>query len=166
MEETPKASTTPEFAGIGQRFLAALVDGILISIVTGIINGIFSTMFGLGGSMLSSTETLSDEAAAGLGLAVIGGSLLMVFINLVISWGYYVYFTGSKGATLGKMLFKIQVVDENYQKISFGKAALREIIGKFVSSFVFGLGYIWTLFDEKKQSWHDKIAKTYVIKKA
>lgn len=168
VEEQKTASVTPsqyQHAGFGVRLVAAIIDGILIGIVTGIVNSIFSTVLGLGTSAMYS-DTMSDEAAAGLIATIMGGSLLMIGINMLISWGYYVGMTGYKGATLGKMLMKLEVVDENYQKITFGKAALREIIGKFVSSFVLCLGYLWVLFDDKKQGWHDKIAKTYVIKKS
>lgn len=162
--EPTVATTTYEHAGFGARLVAAIIDGILISIVTGVINGIFGTALGVGSSLMN-TDNITDEAALGLLTAVIGGSLLIMFINMVISWGYYIIMTGAKGATIGKMIMKLEVVDENYQKISYGKAALRETIGKFVSSLVFCLGYLWVLFDDKKQGWHDKIAKTYVIKK-
>lgn len=162
----PQASTTQyEHAGFGVRLLAAIIDGILLGIVFGVINGVFGTALGVGSSFMN-PENLSDEAAAGFLFAMLGGSLLLTFINTVLSWAYYVIMTGAKGATIGKMIMKLEVVDENYQKISYGRAALREIIGKFVSSLVFCLGFLWIIFDDKKQGWHDKIAKTYVVKKS
>ena len=163
--ETPVTTTAYEHAGFGVRLVAAIIDGILISVVTGIINGIFGTALGAGTSLMS-TDVMTDEAAAGLIATAIGGSFILMFVNMAISWGYYIVMTGAKGATIGKMIMKLEVVDENYQKISYGKAALREIVGKFISSLVFCLGYIWVLFDDKKQGWHVKIAKTYVIKKS
>ena len=163
--EATVAAPTFEHAGFGSRLVAAIIDGTLISVVTGIVNGIFGTALGLGTSLMS-TDYMNDEVAAGLFATVIGGFFLIMFINMAISWGYYIIMTGAKGATIGKMIMKLEVVDENYQKISYGKAALRETVGKFVSSLVFCLGYLWVLFDDKKQGWHDKIAKTYVIKKS
>ena len=35
---------------------------------------------------------------------------------------------------------------------------------KLVSGAVLGLGYLWMLWDAEKQTWHDKVAKTYVVK--
>lgn len=40
---------------------------------------------------------------------------------------------------------------------------MRETIGKILSGVVFNLGYLWIAIDDKEQTWHDKIAKTFVI---
>lgn len=41
---------------------------------------------------------------------------------------------------------------------------LREWIAKYVSALVLYLGYLWAIFDKDRQSWHDKIAGTVVVK--
>lgn len=64
----------------------------------------------------------------------------------------------------GKKALGIKVVRENGGKVNFHDAVIREILGKFLSGIIFGLGFIWILFDAKKQGWHDKIAKTVVIR--
>ena len=61
------------------------------------------------------------------------------------------------------MLFHIKIVNINYQKVSFFQVLKRETVGKILSGLVFNLGYLWAAIDDKKQAWHDKIAKTYVI---
>ena len=43
-----------------------------------------------------------------------------------------------------------------------GRAALREIVGKFVSAVAMLLGFLWVAWDPDKQSWHDKMAGTHV----
>jgi uncharacterized RDD family membrane protein YckC len=43
---------------------------------------------------------------------------------------------------------------------------LREIVGKWVSGLLIGLGYFWAIWDKDGQAWHDKIAGTVVIKRA
>ncbi len=48
--------------------------------------------------------------------------------------------------------------------MNYGRAAKREILGKFVSSILLGIGYLMVAFDSQKQGLHDKIADTYVIK--
>lgn len=40
---------------------------------------------------------------------------------------------------------------------------LREIIGKFLSAIILGIGYLMVIWNPKKQALHDKIAKTYVV---
>lgn len=37
------------------------------------------------------------------------------------------------------------------------------MLGKLISGVLFRLGYIWAAFDDKKQTWHDKIAKIYAV---
>jgi len=40
---------------------------------------------------------------------------------------------------------------------------IRDVVGKFISAAVLLIGYIWMLFDKNSQTWHDKIAGTYVV---
>ena len=62
------------------------------------------------------------------------------------------------------MAIGIKIVKTDGSSVGFGGAFIREIIGKLVSTLIFFLGYIWILFDGKRQGWHDKIAGTYVVK--
>lgn len=81
--------------------------------------------------------------------------LVSVVYGALLIWRY--------GATLGKKLLKLRVVNISYQKVSLGRAVLRESVGKFLSGILFSLGYFTALIDKRKQTWHDKIAKTYVV---
>jgi uncharacterized RDD family membrane protein YckC len=62
------------------------------------------------------------------------------------------------------MALRIQVVRTDGTPMTYGRAFLREVLGKFVSGIVLGIGYLVVAFDRDKQGWHDKIAKTYVIR--
>ena len=86
-------------------------------------------------------------------------------LGALLSVLYYVLFTGLKGQTLGKMALGIKVVDAKGDVPGVGRAALREIVGKFVSAIVILLGYLWVGWDRQKRGWHDHIAGTYVIRK-
>jgi len=66
--------------------------------------------------------------------------------------------------TLGKRLVKIKVISVSGEKLSLIQIIIRETIGRMISGSFGGLGYLWALWDENKQTWHDKIANTYVIK--
>lgn len=66
-------------------------------------------------------------------------------------------------ATPGKLLFGCQVVDaRSLQKITPGQAILR-YLAYIISTLPLGLGFLWILWDRRKQGWHDKLAKTVVI---
>ena len=72
--------------------------------------------------------------------------------------------TGWKSTTYGKMTVGIKVVNEKGGKVSWGEALLREIVGKSIAVlFIYPLGYLWMLWDKDEQTWHDKIAKTFVV---
>jgi uncharacterized RDD family membrane protein YckC len=62
------------------------------------------------------------------------------------------------------MVMKIKVIKMDTGEVpGFVAAFLREIVGKILSSILF-LGYITAIRDPKKQTWHDKIAGTVVVK--
>lgn len=88
----------------------------------------------------------------------------LVLLTVPLSFLYYWLLTGLKGQTLGKMAVGIKVVDEEGSLPGLSKAALREVVGKFLSYITLYLGFLWIIFDGKKQGLHDKIANTYVVK--
>lgn len=157
MDPSAAVSSSPSsnriYAGFLTRFFAALVDGILLGIV-GFVIGV---------------------VVQGVGLAAAGndrtGSVVMIFstlgtiINLGVSFAYYIYFIGKSGQTIGKRALGIKVmVKDSDVPVGYLNAFLREVVGKLVSGLVLGLGYFWVIWDKDKQGWHDKIAKTVVVK--
>ena len=89
--------------------------------------------------------------------------LLFVLISFSIPI-YNIISLAKYGTTLGKRLLKIKVVSASQNKLSLSQIIIRETIGRMISGSFAGLGYLWALWDEKKQTWHDKIANTYVVK--
>ncbi|MGZ8783025.1 MAG: RDD family protein [Gaiellaceae bacterium] len=84
-------------------------------------------------------------------------------LNLLIGLGYYTYFEGSSGQTLGKNALGIRVVDiAGGGSIGYGRAFIR-YIGRIVSALPLFLGYLWMLWDGEKQTWHDKFARSVVV---
>lgn len=73
-----------------------------------------------------------------------------------------IYLVGSRGATPGKMMLGLIIVNEKKEFIGFANAALR-YVGEILCGLTLGIGYLMIAFDMKKQGMHDKIAKTYVI---
>lgn len=86
------------------------------------------------------------------------------FPFFVVFWLYHWLFIGLKGQTLGKMALGIKVVDAAGSVPGLGRAALREVPGKIVSYIAIYLGFLWIIWDGRKQGWHDKIASTYVVR--
>ena len=109
--------------------------------------------------IIDSLILLVGQAVLGLILGDSGA------VGLVLNLAYYVLFTGLRGQTPGKMAVGITVIDEWGNVPGLTRALIREIPGKFLSGIALGLGFVWVAWDEKKQGWHDKIAKTYVVRK-
>ena len=84
-------------------------------------------------------------------------------IQLIVWTVYYVWMLGKYGQTVGKMVMKIKVVKEDGSPISYSDALIRELTS-YLSAVVLFLGFLWVIWDSKKQAWHDKIVKTIVVK--
>ena len=86
-------------------------------------------------------------------------------IVLVFTLGYGPFMVYRYQATLGKMALNLKIVSQDGKKLEVFQVLLREWVGKFLSVLGLFLGFVWVAFDEKKQGWHDKIAKTQVIRR-
>ncbi|MBL0286160.1 MAG: RDD family protein [Bacteroidetes bacterium] len=77
---------------------------------------------------------------------------------------YFTYFESSlKQATIGKQLMNMKVVDKNGFRLTPANALIRNL-SKIHFCFILFIGYLMAAFDAQKQSLHDKIAGTFVVK--
>jgi uncharacterized RDD family membrane protein YckC len=154
------AQTGGVYASIGKRILAHIIDGFIVGL--GAIPGVILMVIG-GGLVASSADSrgqLNDAAASGLvGILLLAYALL--FIGCIGVWLYNCYLLGRDGATIGKRLMKVKVVDAQGRPLGFGKAFLREIVKQALGSACFIL-LLWPLWDEQKQGLQDKIFGTHV----
>lgn len=156
-------ATGQELAGFGDRLLAMIIDGLVQFVLLLPLYASFFTVMILGLRVTDSTDP-SGGAAFGFGMI-----LVVVLIGLLLAAGIVGYLVwsvgGPAGQTLGKHLMRIRVVDENGSaSIGYARAALRELLGKWLSGALFYLGYLWMLWDPNRKTWHDMIATSQVIK--
>ena len=79
-------------------------------------------------------------------------------IGILISFGYFTYFHGATGQTPGDAVLGIRVLDiDDGTVIGYQRAFIRALVS-IVSGVVILLGYLWMLWDPRKQTWHDKAA--------
>jgi uncharacterized RDD family membrane protein YckC len=76
---------------------------------------------------------------------------------------YQAFFVMQYGATLGKLLMKIRVVEIKTLQTPNVIVALNRSIVRVVSEMLFYLGFLWGVMDPARQTWHDKSAKTLVV---
>ena len=156
--ESPPAASQQEpppsrpFAGFWIRAAAALVD----SVAVGLLQVGMALLFT---AVLQRLETI---LAAGFHANLVH-TWAMLF-TFVIGIAYYVFFTGYCGQTPGKMALRIQVVRDGGGEVGYGRALLRETVGKFLSAALFCVGYLMVAFTRRKQGLHDQLAGTLVVK--
>lgn len=85
------------------------------------------------------------------------------FQDIAIILGYFVIPTGLFGRTPGKWVAGLRVVDTEGRVPGIAAAIPREVAGRWISIFAFGVGLAWSVFDKRRQGWHDKLAGTLVI---
>ena len=134
-----------ELATINSRIKAFVIDDILITVIVLII---------FWDSIASSGDDL------GAVLLIMNEFVLQV---LSLKFIYQTFFVWYYGATVGKIIAKIRVIDFNtYQRVSLFQSALRSF-GRIFSEMFFYIGFIFSFFNDGKQTFHDKISKTLVI---
>ena len=132
------------YGGFWIRVVAYIIDGILLTIVYGIVARL------LGIDVFESDWRHYDPL----------GNL----ISLVIGWLYFALLESSeRGATVGKMAMGLRVVTSDGQRLSFMNATGR-YFAKILSAIILFIGFIMVAFTDKKRGLHDILAGTLVIK--
>jgi uncharacterized RDD family membrane protein YckC len=163
----PHAGPAPGlgYAGFWIRFVAALIDGIILGVPLAVI-----FLVADGSTLKAYTDCLNNAIAtgsyAGTCSTTLTGSIAPYeLIGLGVEFLYFVGLWSQLGGTLGQRMLGLHVVDAATGKhIGIGRAIGR-FIGYVISSFVLFIGLIWAAFDPRKQGWHDKIASTFVVRK-
>jgi uncharacterized RDD family membrane protein YckC len=135
----------PEYVGFWARVGAALLDTILLAIVTGpLLTAIYGMAYWTGDAFI--------EGPA----------------DFLLSWVFpavaIVAFWIAKQATPGKMAISARIVDAKTGNAPGPGQLIGRYLGYFVAMLPLFLGILWVAFDRRKQGWHDKLAGTVVVK--
>jgi uncharacterized RDD family membrane protein YckC len=143
-----------EYAGFWLRFVAAIIDG-LVLLIPGMVLGF------LVGMVLA--ITLHDKVSP-RELSTIA-NLVGNVVGILMRWIYEATMESSSyQATVGKMVLGLKVTDLDGRRISLGRASGR-YFGKILSALICMVGYIMAGLTEKKQGLHDILAGTLVVRK-
>ena len=159
--EAPEQQIGPapgyEFAGHGGRLVAYILDSILIYIL---LFGPLLVLIAVGnaiGSDVSRPRAADPDAFSVLALVVV------VVLGIVLVFGYFPFFWARSGQTPGMKPFGLVVVRDADGGPLRGRTAILRLIGMYVASAVFYLGFIWIFIDKRRRGWHDLIAGTVVV---
>jgi len=149
--ETPYQAAAPamEYVGVGRRFLASLIDGVLLSIVSGIILFVFH----------SGTASTAD---GGVSYNASGPGVALVYIIPIV---YYIVLEATMGGTLGKRMLGLRIVKLDGSPISWGESIIRNLLRIIdgIGGYLLGAILVWT--SPTKQRLGDRVAKTVVVRR-
>lgn len=148
------------YAGFWLRFVAFIIDAVVLAFVGTIVTLPFGATVGLHALLKGGGFRSPEDLAPLLGLL-----LKLALIRLILNWLYFALLESSEWrATLGKKALGLEVTDLSGNRIDFGRASGR-FFGKILSALILWIGFIMAGITEKKQALHDMLAGCLVIRK-
>ena len=133
-----------QLANIRKRSLAFFIDETLLS---------FLLIIALWDSFISA-QTMQD-------IIYVTNTFVLEYMTMKIF--YQAFFTMQYGASLGKLMMKIRVIEIKTLQNPNVLSSLNRAIFRIVSEMFFYLGFLWGMLNPTKQTWHDKTAQTIVV---
>jgi uncharacterized RDD family membrane protein YckC len=144
------------YSSFRRRFFALWIDCLILYVGTFVTSWIVAMFLG--------------AFIAGVGHLDLGETMAAVYIvlffpaSIIANWLYFALLESSeRKATLGKMIFQIEVVDDDFQQLTFGEATAR-YFSKILSSLSV-IGYLMPIWSDRKKALHDMLCKTVVVRK-
>jgi uncharacterized RDD family membrane protein YckC len=153
------------YAGFVSRAIGLVVDVAIIILVIALINGAIALtlelFLNLDVNQCPPFEFDLDNLLSG-GLVCNGANWLRVVLSLVVNPGYFALFWTLGGQTPGQYITGVRVVRLDGRRLNFLRSLVRWV-GLIVSFLPLGLGYFWCLWDDRRQIFADKMARTVVV---
>jgi uncharacterized RDD family membrane protein YckC len=153
-----------EYAGFWRRFVAYIIDKLILGILSTIVVLPVVLFIGLGAFSMGARahEDTDFPESFPILMAMVGAWMMLILLIIIAEWLYFSVMESKKGATLGKMAMNIQVTDMRGNSISFGRATGR-YFGKILSGLTLCVGYMMAGWTQQKQALHDILAGSLVV---
>jgi uncharacterized RDD family membrane protein YckC len=138
----PDTDNPPKSASLWRRLAALLYDSLLLLAIWFIATA----------SLLPLTG----------GEAIDANNPFLTTYLLFISFFFYGWFWRHGGQTLGMRSWQLQLQNLREGRVSWLQCLLRVIVA-LPAGLLFGLGYVWMLFDKRKLTWHDRYSETRIV---
>lgn len=145
------------YGGPVTRLIAFLLDVVVLLIIVGLLSSFVSSSLNLFGLTDTVVDYLQSGGMISTVLVVLVGTfnIILISVYFILAWNW-------TGATIGDLVFGLRVVNKNGERVSVFRSVMR-LFGAYVSTMFLGLGFIWALFDRRRQGWHDKFGGTVVL---
>jgi uncharacterized RDD family membrane protein YckC len=85
-------------------------------------------------------------------------------LYLLIIWYLYLTWCWHKGGmTVGMRAWRVRIENSNGLNPGWGKATVR-FLASLVSAAALGIGFLWSLGDSRKRTWHDILSGTRLVR--
>ena len=149
-----------KYVGVGPRFLALLIDGLVLIAATVILSAISMGMDSV--LRIIDNEIITTFIGSIINIMY---AIYVLLLMLAILGGYHIIMEATLGATIGKMVLGLRVVREDDMPISWKASIIRNLL-RIVDFAFYGLVgaiAIWT--SPNRQRLGDRVAKTVVIRR-
>jgi uncharacterized RDD family membrane protein YckC len=148
------------YAGFASRFLALIIDAVILTVSAGALAW---TISGIQSLVELATLLPWLERLPFLDVIANPTPLIWSAASTAFFVFYHVFFIAFTGRTPGKAFMGLRILTTSGGRVSVLRATLRLLIGYPVSFLLLGLGFLWVLVDDYRQALHDKLAGTYVV---
>lgn len=135
-----------QLASMRSRAVAFVIDDLLVTVIIMII--FWDNIMAVSENMDAMMYLMKAELVVPL-----------IFLKFI----YQTFFTWYYGASVGKIVAKVRVIDANsWQKVSFFSAMLRSA-GRIFSEMFFYIGFLIGFFNDGRKTFHDITGRTLVV---
>lgn len=139
-------SSDLQLASMRSRALAFVIDDILVTVIVLII-------------FWDNVVSVSQDADAMMYLMKTDLVMPLILLKVI----YQTFFVWYYGATVGKIITKIRIIDtNNWGRVTFFSALIRSI-GRIFSEMFFYIGFLIGFFNDGKKTFHDIVGRTLVV---
>lgn len=167
----PKPKEELHYASLNDRLLANLIDMLCVAVLLSpILDRIRLWAYGsldVNTVRANMSEIAGENPEQAVQYAADYGVYSALLLNHAAQISFmavvFIFFWARFGATPGKMLLGLQIVDRDSEEPISWKQAVARYLGFFVSLPPLMIGYLAMHFSAHKQTWHDRIARSVVI---
>jgi uncharacterized RDD family membrane protein YckC len=153
-----------EPAGFWIRFAGLLIDGIIVTLIAIAIAGGPAAVVGVQDYNEGSPYTTQFEEDEAIDDALNKALIVFYPVYFAVTIAYFTIGFATSGTPAARLL-GLRILREDGSNPGLVRGFVRWLVS-IISYNVLYLGYLWAIWDDDKQTWHDKAAGTYVVRKS